>query len=47
MVLKKPVAYISLEECNALKRTCDIVYERSSHTENGAWMITGINYCFQ
>lgn len=38
MVLKKPVDYISLDEFEALKRACDIVYERSNHTENDAWM---------
>lgn len=38
IVLQKPVNYITLEEFEALKRACDIVYERSSHTENDAWI---------
>lgn len=38
MMLKKPVNYITLDEYEALKRACDIVYERSRHTENDEWM---------
>lgn len=38
MMLQKPVDYITLDEYEALKRACDIVFERSGHTENDAWM---------
>jgi integrase/recombinase XerD len=33
IVLKKPVDYIKLEEAEAIKRACDIVYEKTSHSE--------------
>lgn len=38
LMLQKPVDYITLQECEALKRACDIVFERSGHTENDEWM---------
>lgn len=37
VVLKKSVDY-TLDEFEALKRACDIVYKRSNHTENDALM---------
>jgi integrase/recombinase XerD len=38
MMLKKPVAYITIDELESLKRACDIVFERSAHTENDEWI---------
>lgn len=38
IMLQKPVDYITLQEFEALKRACDIVFERSKHTENDEWM---------
>jgi len=36
-MLRKPVEYLTLDEAESIKRACDIVYERSSHTKNDAW----------
>jgi len=38
LMLQKPVEYITLDEANAIKRACDIVFERSSHSKNDAWI---------
>jgi integrase/recombinase XerD len=37
-VLDKAVDYITIDEHNSIKRAVDIVYERSSHSENDHWM---------
>lgn len=33
LVLKKSVDYITLEESEAIKRACDMIYEKTSHSE--------------
>lgn len=38
MALRKLVDYITLDEFESLKRACDIVYERSNHSDNDTWM---------
>jgi integrase/recombinase XerD len=38
MMLKKPVEYITLQEAESIKRACDIVYKKSSHSENDEWI---------
>lgn len=39
MVLKKAVHYITFDEFESLKRACDIIFERSAHSENDEWML--------
>lgn len=38
LMLRKPVQYLTLDEAESIKRACDIIYERSSHTKNDAWI---------
>lgn len=38
VVLKKPVKSLRLEEAEAIKRACDIIYEKSKHSENDTWI---------
>jgi len=37
IMLKKPVAYITLDEHYSIKRACDNVFEKSKHSENDKW----------
>src|SRR5664280_197509 len=38
LMLKKPVAYITLDEHYTIKRACDIVFEKSKHSKNDQWI---------
>lgn len=38
VVLKKPVEYIELYEAEAIKRACDTVYEKTSHSETDTFI---------
>lgn len=38
LMLRKPVSYITLDESETIKRACDVVFERSSHTKNDEWI---------
>jgi integrase len=38
VMLKKPVEYITLQEAESIKKACDTVFEKSSHSENDEWI---------
>ncbi len=38
LMLKKHVEYLTLAESESIKRAVDIVFERSNHTRNDAWI---------
>ena len=38
LLLKEQVDHITLDEVEALKRACDIAFEKTSQTENYRWI---------